>query len=137
MKTRTIFLCTLIFSSLLFMSCKKYAEGPAISFRSRAERVANTWKMERVVKNGNDITSAYTTIDYTETYTKDGAYSYISAAGSGSGKWEFLDRDSKIKRSGVSGQPSLMLTILKLKEDSFWYRYTDGGDDYEFHLVPK
>lgn len=64
-------------------SCKKYPEGPVISFHSRAERVANTWKVDNYKLNGTDYTSLMT--DYSETFSKSGAYSYAfnSIAGSG------------------------------------------------------
>jgi len=136
MKTKNILFGILVIASSL-TSCKKYPDGPSISFRSRIERVANTWKMEQVMLNGSDVTSNFTNINYTETYDKSENYSYSSTEVSGSGKWSFENNDMQIKRQGVSGQPTLDLTILRLKENSFWYKYTDGNDNYEFHLVPN
>ncbi len=132
---------TLIFTFLLVIlfspGCKKYEEGPSISFRSRAERVANNWKMEKVTLNGADITNQFTTINYTESYDKEGNYSFNSSIQSGDGKWAFQNDDLEIRRSGVSGQSSADLIILKLKEKSFWYQIIDGNDIYEFHLIPS
>ena len=122
---------------LFLTSCKKYPDGPAISLRSRAERVSNAWKVESVTLNGNDITSSFTSINYTENYDKDGNYSYSSSIGNGSGKWAFENNDEQIKRSGVSGQSSISMTILRLKENSFWYEFKDGSDNFHFHLIPK
>ncbi len=136
MKTKNILFGIIVIASSL-TSCKKYPDGPSISFRSRIERVANTWKMEQVMLNGSDVTSTFTNINYTETYDKSENYSYSSTVGSGSGKWSFENNDMQIKRQGVSGQSTLDLTILRLKENSFWYKYTDGNDSYEFHLVPN
>ena len=136
MKTKNILIGILVIASSL-TSCKKYSDGPTISLRSRTERVANTWKMEQVMLNGSDVTSAFTSINYTETYDKSGSYSYSSTVGSGSGKWSFENKDTQIKRQGVSGQSTVDLTILRLKEKSFWYKYTDGNDNYEFHLIPN
>src|SRR4051812_28318718 len=51
-------------------SCKKYSEGPALSFRSKTERVANTWKIDNYKVNGSDYTSLVA--GYVETYSKDG-----------------------------------------------------------------
>jgi hypothetical protein len=136
MKTKNILFGILVIASSL-TSCKKYPDGPSISLRSRTERVANTWKMEQVMLNGSDVTSTFTNINYTETYDKSENYSYSSTVGSGSGKWSFENNDMQIKRQGVSGQSTLDLTILRLKENSFWYKYTDGNDNYEFHLVPN
>ncbi|HEX7414887.1 MAG TPA: hypothetical protein VF411_12660 [Bacteroidia bacterium] len=136
MKTKNILAGLLIILSLL-TACKKYPDGPWISLESRAARVANVWKMEQVTLNGLDVTSTYKNINYIETYDKIGNYSYSSTVGSGSGKWAFENRDTQIKRSGVSGQPSEDLTILRLEEKSFWYKFIDGKDSYEFHLMPN
>ena len=114
--------------------CKKYPEGPALSLRSRAARLENTWKVVSVTLNGQDITSQFSAINYTETYDKEGNYSYNSALDSGSGKWEFQNDDLEIRRSGVSGQSSMDLIILKLKSNEFWYKILDGSDVYEFHF---
>ncbi len=116
-------------------SCKKYPEGPAISFHSRTERVANTWKVDNYKKNGNDYTSLMA--DYSETYTKSGAYSYSLGSISGTGTWEFQNNDKEIKLTGISNQKTYVLVILKLEEKAFWYYYMDGNDKKEFHMVQQ
>lgn len=83
------------------------------------------------------MTTAYTSLSYTETYDKEGVYSYNSTLGGGSGKWAFESNDAIIKRNGVSGQSTADLNILRLKEKSFWYTIQDGKDLYEFHLIPN
>jgi hypothetical protein len=116
-------------------SCKKYPEGPAISVHSRAERVANTWKVENYKINGTDYTS--TVSDYQETYSKDGQYSFVFGAFSGSGTWAFQNDEAEIRITGINTQPSQTLFIQKLKEKEFWYYYMDGNDKHEFHLLQK
>lgn len=116
-------------------SCKKYPEGPAISLRSRAERVANTWKVDNYKKNGTDYTSLVS--DYSETFTKTGDYSYIWSSFSGTGTWAFQNNDAEIRLTGVSSQSSQTLYILKLEEKQFWYYYMDGNDKKEFHMIQK
>ena len=133
MTTKNIFSIILIIGASL-TGCKKYEEGPALSLRSKTARVANTWKVESFTINGVDNTSSLTSINYTETFDKDGNYSYNSSAGTGSGKWEFQSDNEQIKRSGVSGQSTETLYILRLKEREFWYYYLDGNDRYEIHL---
>ncbi|MDO9000020.1 MAG: hypothetical protein Q7W45_09665 [Bacteroidota bacterium] len=127
---------TIILSALLIptiQSCKKYPDGPTISLRSRAERVANTWKVENYKINGNDYTSLVSS--YTETYTKQGAYSYSWGILDGTGTWSFQNKDTEIKLNGSDGQASRKLTILKLEEKSFWYSYIEGNDKHELHLI--
>lgn len=133
MTTKKIFAIILIIGASL-TSCKKYEEGPAFSLRSKTARVANTWKVESYTINGTDYTSTLTNINYTETYDKDGNYSYSSTTDAGSGKWEFQSDKEQIKRSGVSGQSTETLFILRLKEKEFWYYYMDGKDRHEIHL---
>lgn len=130
----------LLFVALMIVAegCKKYDEGPAISFRGRSERVANTWKAEKVLENGVDKTSDYTS--YTVTFTKDGGYTFAYTYGSwslaGNGKWEFQNDEKEIKVNGVNNQSSETLYILRLKEKSFWYYTMDGNNRFEVHLVP-
>jgi hypothetical protein len=114
-------------------SCKKYPDGPMISLRSRAERVANTWKVDNYKINGNDYTSLVS--GYTETYTKKGNYSYSWGILNGSGVWAFQNKDSEIKINGTDNQASRKLTILKLEEKSFCYYYYEGNDKHELHLI--
>lgn len=134
MKTKNIFFIIFIIGSSL-IGCKKYEEGPVISLSSKMARVANTWKVESYTINNVDYTSTLTNINYTETYDKDGNYSYSSSLGTGTGKWEFQSDKEQIKRFGVSGQTSLTLFILRLKEKEFWYYYLDGNDRHEIHLT--
>lgn len=136
MKTKQLFaLCIVVVMSL--SNCKKYEEGPILSLRTKTARVANTWKVASYTSNGTDYTSLFTNANYTETYDKDGNYSYTSSWGSGAGKWEFQSDKKEIKRSGVAGQSTETLVILKLKEKEFWYYYMDGKDKEEFHLEQK
>lgn len=134
MTTKNIFSIILIIGTSL-TGCKKYEDGPALSLRSKTARVANTWKVESYTINGFDNTSSLTSINYTETYDKDGNYSYNSSLGSGSGKWEFQSDKEQIKRSGVAGQSTETLFILRLKEKEFWYYFLDGNNRHEIHLA--
>ncbi len=135
MKTRII-IHLIVFSTFLItvtQSCKKYPDGPAFSLRTRAERVANTWKVENYKINGSDYTSLVS--DYTETFTKKGSYSYSWSVLDGSGTWSFQNKDEEIKLNGSDSQSSRKLFIMKLEEKSFWYYYMDGNDKHELHLI--
>ncbi len=114
-------------------SCKKYPDGPMISLRTRTERVANTWKVDNYKRNGTDYTS--TMGGYTETFTKDGNYSYSWHILGGTGKWAFQNNDKEIALTGLNNQSNYTIVILKLEEKQFWYYYMDGNDKKEFHMV--
>lgn len=45
----------LVLSVLLLFGCKKYEEGPSISFRTKKARLTNAWNIERkVFPNGTE-----------------------------------------------------------------------------------
>lgn len=48
---------SVLFALLLIMiyGCKKYEEGPLISLRSKKERLANTWILDKATLNGVEV----------------------------------------------------------------------------------
>jgi len=134
MKTKNTFNILLLLAAVtmpFIQGCKKYPEGPGMSLRSREERVANTWKVDNYKVNGTDYTSL--TTDYTETYSKEGSYSFSWGSLNGTGTWAFQNSDEQIRITGSERT----IYILKLEEKQFWYYYMDGSDRKEFHLVQK
>jgi len=128
-----LILLGLVFFS--FQSCSKYSEGPLISLRSKTERVSNTWKVDNYKVNGVDYTSLVT--EYSETFTKEGNYSYEWQIITGKGTWAFQNNNMEILISGTENQSTVVLNILKLEEKQFWYYYMDGDDRKEFHMIQK
>ena len=126
-------LCVMIMPGI--EGCKKYPDGPAFSLRSRTARVANTWKVDNYKINGDDYTSLVA--DYSETYSKDGNYSYSWGNFAGTGTWAFQNHDLEIRLTGITNQSSYTMVILKLEEKEFWYYYMDGNDRKEFHMIQK
>lgn len=137
LKKRSANLFILMVGCSLFLigGCKKYDEGPAISFRTRTERVSNTWKVDNYKVNGTDVTSLVS--GYSETFTKSGGYSYQWGEQSGTGTWKFQNNDEEIALTGTDNQSDHTLYILKLEEKQFWYYYISDGDRHEFHLIEK
>jgi hypothetical protein len=138
MKTKNKTAILILLSAILlggFNSCKKYPDGPALSLRSRTARVANTWKVDNYKVNGTDYTSLVS--GYTETYTKDGNYSYSWGNVAGTGTWMFQNDDAEIRITGIANQSDVTLVILKLEEKEFWYYYMDGNDKKEFHMIEQ
>ncbi len=138
MKNKIRLTALIILTGLMIVgiqSCQKYSDGPLISLNSRTERVANTWKVDNYKLNGNDYTSLVT--DYTETYTKEGNYSYQWGILGGSGTWTFQNNDAEIRITGTDNQSSQTLVIQKLEEKQLWYYYIDGNDTKEFHMIQQ
>jgi hypothetical protein len=136
MKNKMKLTAIIIISGLMLFgiqSCKKYEDGPMFSLSSRTQRVANKWKVDNYKVNGTDYTSLVS--DYTETYTKAGAYSYQWGILSGTGTWAFQNNDAEILITGIDNQSTVTLVIQKLEEKQFWYYIMDGSDKKEYHMI--
>lgn len=145
-KAHVVLLTAAIVGITVFESCKKYEEGPGISFRSRKERIANTWKVEKYTVGGTDETSSFNilTPDYRIILDKEGAATatFTNPLGGGTvtstGTWELITDDEEIKVS--FGNSISIYQIIKLKEKELWIvdkdDMDDSDDDKEYHLVP-
>ena len=131
---------------LLVSSCKKYPEGPAISLRTKSERIANTWKISKYLEDNVDKTSDFNTIfnNYTLKTTKGGDYTLTYKALSlanytETGSWSFSSdkKDITLLQSNPNNGTSSTWQILKLYEKELWVRKIDSnGKTQEIHLVP-
>lgn len=131
-----------VLAAFMLNSCK-YEDGPALSFRSRKERVANTWKLDKYTINGVDNTLNYNTMFSTArwTFNKNGGlmYSYVlpDTIITAVGDWEFTSSDEAINLRFINLIDTFKqtITILKLKEKEFWFKHTDTTQTtYELHL---
>lgn len=116
---------------VLASGCKKYAEGPGLSLRSKEARVVNEWKVDYAFDYRDTMN---VTIDYTgETFAfvKGGDFmEKKNGLTNNTGKWEFTaDKDSL--RVTISTEVDNYL-ILKLKENEMWLK----DKDEEIHLIP-
>ncbi len=124
-------------------SCSPYEEGPAISLRSKSERIANTWKINYAVEaDGDDKTADYAEdvyildTDGNVTYT----FEFATIEITGTGTWAFTNDDENIRiditytLGGLSTESIETYEILKLKETELWIRDIDD-DQLELHLV--
>jgi hypothetical protein len=132
-KSLTVLFFLFAFTMGGFQSCSIYPENEEFTIVSKAERVANVWKIDNYKVNDVDYTSLVTS--YTETFTKDGNYSYQWGILGGTGTWKFQKNYSEILLTGVNNQSDRTLVILKLEENQFWYYYMDGSDKKVYHLV--
>jgi len=129
-------------AAFMFNGCK-YEDGPALSFKSRKERVANTWQLDKYLVNGVDNTLNYNTLYSTArwTFNKNGGlmYSYVlpDTIITAVGNWEFTSNDDAINLRFINLLDTIKqtVTILKLKEKELWFKYTDTTQvTYETHL---
>ena len=118
--------------------CGKYEEGPWMSFRSRTERVANKWKIEKWTEKGVDQTAQALLLGLTWEFTDDGkatmTVSFMGKTESKTGTWAFANDDLEIDITMGGDKDSF--TILKLKESEFWIKSKDDKDESEIHFIP-
>ncbi len=125
-------------------ACKKYEEGPFVSFRSAEERLANTWMVKQYFENGVDKTNDFNNVfkDYTLTISKGNSYTLAYKVFglvnySESGVWNFNSNKTKVTFKNTNNNTSTW-TIIKLYEKELWGEYTDSGNKtIELHLIPK
>lgn len=129
---------------LLFTSCRKYADGPTISFRSKEERIANNWAATFVFRNNIDETARYESFNFT--FIKSGAFTWtVKPAGATepvilTGTWELASVKEQIKLTyfdAASAEVRLLyMDILKLYEDEIWLGFISEGDQYDLKMFP-
>lgn len=122
---------------MLAMAGCKYEEGPFVSFVPKQERIANTWVVEEVDKNGNLDTEIEGFKEIT--FFKEGACQIIYNPGGVefgfTGTWVLNDDKTYLTLlldddlTGTVNYESVW-TILRLKEDQLKVTYTDGSDVY-------
>ncbi len=115
----------LLILALGFTSSCKYEEGPFISLRTKKERVANTWQVEKIIQDDGDEFSGDDVPDTEYTFTKDGKF---KVDGNHVGSWEFTNSKEKIRFEFAGG--SSESEILKLKEKELWVENDDGDETH-------
>lgn len=149
MKSLTMLVLAGLFAMTL-NSCKKYDEGGLIS-KADKRLTANSWKLEKYLRNGNDETAQLLISNFSETFSESGTLtrSYTEPDGdpfSETGTWAFDSGKNQVKLTGVgsielTAQTSTVSTsdynIIRLKKEELWYYYDNGGSKHEFHFVKK
>jgi hypothetical protein len=119
----------------LFSECKKYPDGPQISFRSRATRIVATWYIDKYLFNDNDSTTAHLKFVgdfYALSIEKNGSFMEYGNFPD-QGTCQFEDKHESFYRIGAQVQK---FTILRLEYKSMWLKRTmPGGDVEEIHYV--
>ena len=125
-----VYLTIVLFAVSLLVGCKRYEDGPVLSFKSRTERVKNDWKANVFSRNDLNELDEYDYIHVTvtndqfliEAKPKDDTIVHRFDA-----TWELASLDRQIKTSfdsPVTGQEALLyFDIFKLKEEELWLEY--------------
>ncbi len=144
MKIKNLILISAVM--LIFTSCK-YEEGPAVSLRSKEERLCNEWKIDKKLTNGVENTLTEAELQTIVEFKKGGDYS-ITVPILGvyvvfSGTWEFYDNKEKIITTyeanvlGTNVVQKDTSKILRLMEKELWLEGKDSTGIVEIHYIPK
>jgi len=129
MKTKHFLMLFTAVMLISVTSCKKYDDGPTISLMPKAWRVANTWKMEKLIVSGVEQTVSS---GDTYEYKTNGDYNYKSSSGlfNLSGTWEFGSKKETIKLtiSGITSETK----ILRLTSSEMWLLNDSGTNEAHF-----
>ena len=121
-------------------TCKKYEEGPFVSFRSAEERVANDWRIEKYYDDGVEQSLSDEDKNTKYTFTKDGKLTIIVPSQLGNltinGNWYFTDSKKKLVMAinFLGNTETYTYKILKLKENEMWLKDEEEND--EIHFIP-
>jgi hypothetical protein len=147
MKKINVILLTVVASVLMLTSCSPYEEGPAISFRSKTERLCNEWRLTRLYINGTEQTLSsfdqQTTLEFKDNGTVNYSYAIMDSTAiviTGSGTWEFNDDKTEVITNityTIGGTETDTFKILRLKEEELWLENNQDGDVVETHYEPK
>lgn len=131
----------ILITAMLFSGCK-YEDGPALSLRSKRQRAANTWLLDKAFENGVDKTDDYKkvfvdykmemgkSLMYTLTYRPFNVNNYKET-----GTWEFTDNKNGIRFKPTANQNSGdTWKILRLKEHEAWVLQTIDGKEVELRM---
>jgi hypothetical protein len=124
--------------------CKKYEEGPNLSFRSAKARASNAWRLESISIDGVEKVGLSQYRTQIQNWLGDGVYNmtFIDPASGVNqrvdGTWILTDNNKQVSIienntvTGVAGN-SITYNILKLKNNSMWLRSVDSR--IEAHLI--
>lgn len=122
--------------------CKKYEEGPYISFLSKEARVTNTWHAKNVLRDLDDYTPWFE--DMTIDLREDGRWTItdkddLDSTFTQEGFWDLINDKEQIRMlfSDPPVNPDRKdYDILKLKDEELWIREITDSVTWTFHLIP-
>ena len=135
-----------LFVALIFVfganSCRKYEEGPLISFRSKKARVEGEWFIEEIIESdgsgstytddGSDIYTFYgdgtaTNTTFYESFNGDIITNSLSF------DWKLINNKENIRWDFTGGNFQIM-EIIKLKNDEMWLKVSRYDRSSEVHF---
>jgi len=129
-----LFVAAMLVSTTMLTSCKKYEEGPAISFRSKKSRVVNSWKVDKIIINGQPESF---TDDITFNFKKDNTYEVLYDGEREAGTWDFNSNKEELILKENGSSSAEIWKIIKLKNNELWVEFIDYDDKIEIRFKSK
>jgi len=149
----------LVLFLIIFSSCKKYNEGPAISLRSKEKRLCQEWEMEKIELNGITDTDDEFSYYYWDIH-KDGTINirvrFVDEPGEETMEfeWEWINDKKGIKitnqygkkesspyfyklfknNSSVNDDGAIEFEIKRLKYDELIVEFEEFSDKYRLEF---
>ena len=130
-----------IAAMMLTTGCKKYEDGPAVSFRSKKARIANTWRVDKALNGSEDVTSDFDQYELQMLTNGNATLSALYHLGDLSfefqtnGTWSLENNNEDLRLDFENDAADETYEILRLKEDELWLR--TKSKDLELHLTPR
>lgn len=132
MKTLGKQLPLLVLAALFILpACKKYEDGPGISFRTKKGRLVGEWQLDEIEIDGADYTSDINTWDLD--FDKEGDFSMTFQAigfesDSYDGEWDFSNDKEELEIKYDDGD-KIEADIKRLTNKELWFEFTESYDD--------
>lgn len=132
MKTLVKQLPLLALAALFILpACKKYEDGPGISFRTKKGRLVGEWQLDELEIDGADYTSDVNTWDLD--FDKEGDFSMTFQAegfesNSYDGEWDFSNDKEELEIKYDDGD-KIEADIKRLTNKELWFEFTETYDD--------
>ncbi len=139
-------LASLAIVLLAFAACRKYEDGPGLSFRSKINRITGQWERYTLLIDGELPLAPYI---LSMELDKDGNYSALNTNNGGDtvsanvGTWRFVNDKEAVElntQSITNVDTSFNLVawdIKKLKNDDLWVDYVLDGVNYHMKFRKK
>jgi len=127
---------------IITTGCRKYPDGPDLSFRSKKQRLFGYWNMEKWIQN-NVEDSAQLAYQRKFGFAKDGTYYFsltdptIGTVINFNGTWEFRDRKEQLVLGlddPLNGMQYEVWDILRLTSKELWLENVSSGNIVEWKL---
>lgn len=137
-KVNLILVLVLLMTAAVVPSCRKGSDDPAVSFKSRENRITNSWNLVKYEKNATTQDLNGTTYEYVIyedgklKRTVEGSVFGFPTRTVSEGTWTFQNDEEDVKI--VIGSDTTLYNIQRLASDELWLKTTEDTDTYIYYF---